>query len=63
MAKKVCYITEMKELPQNCLECTLELCTKPCWQNDYERIKKPYRTKRHRNCPLKVLEVTEEKEI
>ena len=58
--KKIVYVTTMTELPENCLECTLELCTKPCWQNDYEKIKKPYRTKRHRNCPLIEMEIDDE---
>lgn len=58
MAKKICYVTTMTEIPKNCGECTLELCVKPCWQNDYEKIKKPYWTKRHKECPL--IEIFEE---
>ena len=58
--KQIVYITTMTELPKNCLECTLELCTKPCWDYNIERIKKAYWTKRPKDCPLAEMEIDDE---
>ena len=53
---KVYYETNMERLPDNCKECTFEMCTLPLKSNTYKSIvKKKYLTKRHEECPLKVL--------
>lgn len=49
---KVYYDTGMTELPSNCVECKMVLCTIPTKKNRPEEIKKEYVTKRPKSCPL-----------
>lgn len=48
----VYYDTGMTELPSNCVECKMVLCTIPTKKNRPEEIKKEYVTKRPKTCPL-----------
>lgn len=49
---KVYYDTGMTELPSNCVECKMVLCTIPTKKSRPEEIKKEYVTKRPKSCPL-----------
>ena len=63
MAERICYVTKLDKIPNNCVECEMLGCTLPIkLTRGAEVVKKAYINKRHKNCPLKVLEVTEEKE-
>lgn len=49
---KIYYDTYMTEMPCNCVECKMVLCTKPTKKNRPEEVKKEYVTKRPKTCPL-----------
>ena len=49
---KIYYDTDMTEMPSNCVECKMVLCTKPTKKNRPEEVKKEYVTKRPKSCPL-----------
>ena len=49
---KIYYDTDMTEMPSNCVECKMVLCTKPTKKNRPEEVKKEYATKRPKSCPL-----------
>lgn len=46
-------IETLNEKPANCLDCPCHWCRLPLMKNRIEpMVKKEYRTKRHKNCPL-----------
>ena len=47
---KVYYDTGMTEMPSNCVECKMVLCTIPTKKNRPEEVKKEYVTKRPKSC-------------
>lgn len=49
---KIVYETGMKKMPDNCLECTMYQCNLATYRKNTEKVKKPYLTKRHKECPL-----------
>lgn len=58
--KVVVRKTEMDKIPENCMKCREAGCTLPVINRyPYDRIKKPYLTKRHSHCPLRWVESTE----
>lgn len=50
------YETYLKEIPISCLECPILHCPLPTCQSNQAMIKKAYLNKRHRKCPLKVIQ-------
>jgi len=54
--KQIMALTQMKEMPQNCLECTNFACRLPL-KMDGLTVKTAFVTKRHIKCPLKEVEI------
>ena len=50
----IVYITQMDSIPANCLDCTMN-CNLPISQRNYTKVLKPYLTKRHPQCPLRMV--------
>lgn len=50
----IVYITKLKEIPKACIDCDMA-CGYPTSLRDYTKILKPYLTKRHPKCPLRVI--------
>ena len=49
--------TTMKTIPKTCQECTFHACSLPCKEvKGACEIRKAYRTKRHKDCPLVTIE-------
>ena len=53
--------THLGKIPKNCWECKYRGCSLPCKARQPEQIKKAYKEKRHKNCPL--MEVDLEKTV
>ena len=50
----IVYITEMVEMPANCVDCVMEECVLPLKARVYTpTIKKRYVSRRHPDCPLR----------
>ena len=50
----VYFETNLKEIPKNCNECCFPHCNLPYKRNTYkDEIKKEYKEKRHKDCPLR----------
>lgn len=57
MAKCIVSLVRMDKIPENCLDCLNEWCVLPLASRRREpTIRKPYRTKRHKDCPLRLVE-------
>lgn len=61
---KICYVTKMKDMPKSCAECMLGSKLSDCWlplKRNHDGItdecEEAYTTKRHKDCPLVVIEV------
>lgn len=44
--------THLEKIPKNCWECEYLGCSLPCKARQPEQMKKAYKTKRHKDCPL-----------
>ena len=61
MSKKIAYLTNLREIPENCLDCDVIGCWLPLKKSRSgitDIVKKEFLTKRHKECPL--FEVKEE---
>lgn len=47
-------LTDLNEIPKTCLDCPLD-CRAPTSSRDPAKLLKPYLTKRHPKCPLRVI--------
>ena len=49
----IVYMTEITEMPANCVDCVMRECALPLKARVYTpTIKKRYASKRHPDCPL-----------
>lgn len=49
----IVYMTEMAEMPANCVDCVMRECALPLKARVYTpTIKKRYASKRHLDCPF-----------
>ena len=53
--------TDLEKIPENCWKCEYLGCSLPCKARQPEQMKKAYRDKRHKDCPL--VEVDLEKTV
>ena len=53
--RTIVYLTSMLHIPQNCMECKLELCNLPTLRGDPTKVSKKYLVKRHPKCPLRTV--------
>ena len=44
--------TRLEKIPENCWECEYLGCSLPCKARQPDQMKKAYREKRHKDCPL-----------
>lgn len=44
--------TDLEKIPENCWTCDYLGCSLPCKARQPEQMKKAYREKRHKDCPL-----------
>ena len=50
----IVYVTEMAEMPANCVNCVMRACALPLKARVYTpTIKKRYVSRRHPDCPLR----------
>lgn len=50
----IVYVTEMAEMPANCVNCVMRECALPLKARVYTpTIKKRYVSRRHPDCPLR----------
>ena len=55
-------LNNMESIPENCNDCKCHWCSLPVKSNrsgNADEIKKVYMNKRHRNCPLREINVEE----
>lgn len=52
---KIFFLTNLKQIPENCLECRIESCVLPL-KGNFE-VKKEYYKKRHKDCPLREIKI------
>ena len=52
--------TGLLNIPESCSNCPILSCHLPCYANKPDQIKMAYWKKRHKDCPLMVIEVVEE---
>lgn len=51
--------TNLKEMPKTCWACEYLGCSLPCKARQPEQMKKAYREKRHKDCPLREMNLDE----
>lgn len=51
--------THLEKIPDNCWECEYLGCSLACKALQPEQMKKAYKTKRHRDCPLREVDLDE----
>ena len=51
--------TNLKEIPENCWACGYYGCTLPCQVRNKDLLKKAYKDKRHKDCPLMEVDLDE----
>lgn len=50
--------TNLKEIPENCWNCDYG-CSLPLYARNRERLKMAYKDKRHKDCPLREVDLNE----
>ena len=58
----IVYTTDMKEFPKSCIDCPLN-CNLPTSYRNPAKLLKPYLTKRHPNCPLRIVKDEHNEEV
>lgn len=51
--------TYLEKIPENCWECEYLGCSLPTKARQPEQMKKAYKTKRHKDCPLREVDPDE----
>lgn len=51
--------TCLEKIPENCWDCDYYGCTLPCQARNKYLLKKAYKTKRHKDCPLREVDLDE----
>lgn len=52
--------TCLEKIPENCWDCYYYGCTLPCQARNKDLLKKTYKTKRHKDCPLREVDLDEQ---
>lgn len=52
--------TGLEKIPENCWACDYYGCTLPCKARNKDLLKKAYKTKRHKDCPLVEVDLDEQ---
>lgn len=63
MAKVIVAKTKLKGIPRNCWECGDYSCTLPTSRRNPDMVLKRYSTKRHKDCPLRIVDEDQLEEV
>lgn len=61
MGIAVVKITKMADIPESCLMCSEVSCNLGASKTNPEVLLKKYLTERHKDCPLRVMELEEDR--